>query len=80
MKEFIKNLFNTIGLGVGGIVKNIESDKVKEMFPDYSFKAVKNSPTETFVSVIDKNEDVPFVCKYTHTEGGRITHIIIAEP
>lgn len=80
MKEFITNLFNAIGLGVNGFIDNINADKTKELFPKYTFHSVNNSPWETIVSIVDENGEVPLVCKYTHKENGRITHITIAEP
>lgn len=79
MKEFITNLFNAIGLGVNGFIANITADKTKELFPKYTFHSVNNSPTETIVSIVDENGEVPFVCKYTHKENGRITNLIITE-
>lgn len=80
MDKFIIHLLNRLGLGIGGNIKSIESDKVKEMFPSYTFVKVKEEDgNATYAVTENENGTTDFSIIYTHNEKGFISKVMVAK-
>jgi len=73
MERFIIELLNRLGLGVNGNIKSLNTDKVKEMLPSYTFVKVKEEDGKTTYAVTENENgttDFSIIC--THNEKGFI--------
>lgn len=78
MEKFIEDLFTRIGIGLNGYVANLDSDKVRELFPNYEFVIENVKDTNSVLKVVSNVTNEPILtAHYVHKENGCITQISV---
>ena len=78
MERFIIELLNRLGLGVNGNIKSLNTDKSRDIIPNYVFVKVSGNDSQTTYAVTDaETAQTDFSITYTHNEKGVITKVEI---
>lgn len=72
MKQFLIDLFNTLGMGINGNVNNINLTKASGYFPNYDFETRTVSDELTCVVIRNNTTGGSFEIVYKTNENGRI--------
>ena len=71
MKEFVKQVLNNTGLGIGGYVKNyrLPTEASMDIFKGFNFVSRETNPDSVKIDVKDEEGNVAFTINARHESG-----------